>query len=202
MTGYDPTRGRIARSPAAERVTFFEALAFANRLSALHGLPQCYALTCAPHEADPADAPTPPAPSLHVGCPRLDQPFCVDPRACTVERLPGPCGFRLPTVAEWREHFLESRRASNTDLAEWLWDDSRATLDSSSPAPVGGSTRLSSADTPPDRVAPTLTALKASHVGFRLMLDRPRDHTPDHAPDHAPGHAPGHALGHTPGAAH
>jgi hypothetical protein len=81
-------------------------------------------------------------------------------------------------VSEWRSQFVESRRSTPPGLAEWLWEDSRATVDHTTPVPVGGSTRLSSADTPPDRIAPTLSALKASHIGFRLVLDRGHGHSP------------------------
>ena len=164
LMGYDPSRGRLRFGEAIERVSLFEAVALANRLSERDGLPPCYSLVCEPHPDDVFR--TPNAPAVHVGCPLLDQLFCVDPRRCVATRLDAECGYRLPTPEEWR-----TSGRHDGELAEWLWEDNIRALDTSESTLVAGRSRLSSSTIPKDRMAPTLASMKASHIGFRLVRD-------------------------------
>lgn len=99
VMGYDP---RLSRDQVAvTRVSFFEALAFANAVSARAGLPPCYEVQC-----DGA---------MTSGCAREGQPYCEDLRKCTARRSAATCGYRLPEdgsgdgeVAVWLERDGES----------------------------------------------------------------------------------------------
>jgi len=69
------------------KVNWFEAVAFANRRSALSGLSPCYRLDCDAEALDP-------------GCGGAIR--CLGDFHCrVVEPLPGCTGYRLPTEAEW-----------------------------------------------------------------------------------------------------
>lgn len=74
-----------------ERVNWYEALAYVNRLSKKAGLPACYVLTQCTG-------------TLGEGCPGdgVGSPFCGGSYRC-VARMPDPrcSGYRLPTEAEW-----------------------------------------------------------------------------------------------------
>lgn len=138
--GYDPRLS--AAHPAVTRVSFFEALELANALSERAGLAPCYEVVC-----DGAATP---------GCARMGQPYCEDLRKCTTRRREGPCGYRLP-----------ERASGDGELAVWLEGGADPVQGG---CVVGGRTRLSSADTDPERRAPVRCALRADHVGVALTL--------------------------------
>lgn len=139
--GYDPRLS--AAHPAVTRVSFFEALELANALSERAGLPACYEVSCEG--------------AATAGCARMGQPYCEDLRRCTTRRLEAPCGYRLP-----------ERGSGDGELAVWL--EGGEGQRGGGVCVVGGRTRLSSADTDPERRAPVRCALRADHVGVALTL--------------------------------
>jgi formylglycine-generating enzyme required for sulfatase activity len=92
LTGSDPAFfDRCGDGCPVELVNWYEAAAFANRLSARAGLPACYELAGCRG-------------TLGGGCPRRPEiQKCEGDYRCAVARLASlDCqGFRLPTEAEW-----------------------------------------------------------------------------------------------------
>ena len=91
LMGGSPSRREGCGACPVERVSWFEALLYANRLSELGGLEPCYELVgCRPEEA------------VGTGCP-VGESICDGGYRCADVRFVGlDCeGYRLPTEAEW-----------------------------------------------------------------------------------------------------
>jgi hypothetical protein len=173
IVGVDPARGSVELAPeVVTRVSVFDIAAFANRLSARAGLAPCYRLECdvGPEYGGGVASGERVAWLLRerAGCPRADQPWCIDANACRVE-LTGDdaCGYRLPTLSEWSQQQSISGPGAGA-VAEWVWPDQAMHLDARTSAFVAGRTALSTATVPADRVVPAVAAMKAMHIGFRL----------------------------------
>ena len=89
VMGTDPSYFKRADDLPVERVSWYEAVAFANRLSVKEGLSACYTLTACTEEAN-----------LGLGCAE-NEGTCDGKYTCEVKRIDGCAGYRLPTEAEW-----------------------------------------------------------------------------------------------------
>ena len=86
VMGSSPSYFKCADCPV-ERVSWYDAVTYANTLSEREGITACYALSACKG-------------ACGTGCER-NEPFCEGDYQCTVIHKPVCTGYRLPTEAEW-----------------------------------------------------------------------------------------------------